>query len=82
MNQLITERPEDMSYEDYKIYCKAQKKALKQYRKGRIVWLSKLYPTPEVMQELAKNNWLSSDSVGRLLEKGETFVGNTKKDLK
>lgn len=34
MNQLITERPKDMSYEDYRTYRKAQKKALKQYRKG------------------------------------------------
>jgi hypothetical protein len=79
---IITERPKDMSYEDYRTYRKAQEKALKQYRKGKVVWLSKLYPTPEVMQELNKNNWLSSNSVGRLLEKGETFVGNTKKDLK
>ena len=77
----ITERPEDMSYEDYKTYRKAQDKALKQYKKGRLVWLSKLYPTQEVLQELVKNNWQGEDSLGRLLNKGETFVGKVK-DLK
>ena len=79
--ELITARKEDMSYEDYKTYLKAQDKALKQYKKGRLVWLSKLYPTQEVLQELVKNNWQGEDSLGRLLNKGETFVGKVK-DLK
>ena len=78
---IITERPEGMSYEDYKTYLKAQDKTLKQYKKGRLVWLSKLYPTQEVLQELVKNNWQGEDSLGRLLNKGETFVGKVK-DLK
>jgi len=79
--ELITARPEDMSYEDYKTYQKAQDRAFKQYKNGRLAWLSKLYPTQEVLQELVKNNWQGEDSLGRLLNKGETFAGKVK-DLK
>jgi len=79
--ELITSRPEGMSYEDYKTYLKAQNKALKYYKKGKVAWLSKLYPTHEVLQELVKNDWQGENSLGRLLNKGETFVGKVK-DLK
>lgn len=78
---IITARPEGMSYEEYKMYRKAQDKAYKKYKKGRLVWLSKLYPTYEVLEELGKNGWTGENSMGRLLNKGETFVGKVK-DLK
>jgi hypothetical protein len=78
---IITERPEEMTQEEYKMYRKAQDKSLKHYKKGKVVWLSKLYPTYEVLAELGKNGWTGDNSLGRLLNKGETFVGKVK-DLK
>lgn len=46
---IITSRPEGMSKEDYKARMKAQKKTIKQYLKGELVHLSKIYPTEDIL---------------------------------
>lgn len=77
--EIITSRPEGMSYQEYKTKRMINDKVLKHYLRGKIVWLSKLEPTPQVMEHLVKDNLLNT--FGRLLHKGETFKGSTK-DLK
>ena len=77
--EILTSRPKDMPFEDYKTFLKIQKKMLKKRKKGKLVWLSKLEPTPMVLQQLAEDNMLSS--LGKLIQTGETFTGSTK-DLK
>ena len=69
--EIITSRPEGMPYEDYKVYRKAQKKAIKKYLKGTIVHLSKLYPTTKVLQMLAEKEY---ESLIPLLTKGVTYI--------
>ena len=77
--EIITSRPEGMDFKQYKLMQKIQKKTIKKHLKGKIVWLAKLEPTPAVLMQLQQDNMM--ESLGRLLSKGETFVGNTK-DLK
>jgi hypothetical protein len=69
--KIITKRPESMSYEDYKIYMRAQKKAIKKYLKGTMVHLSKLYPTPKIMQLLQEKEY---QEMAILLHKGRTYI--------
>lgn len=45
----LHERPEGMSREEYKERRRAEKKVIKQYLKGELIHLSKLYPTPEML---------------------------------
>lgn len=78
MMKIITARPKGMPYDDYKTYLRSQSKAIKQYKRGKLIWLSKLFPTVDVMQELRKDNWEDTESPARLLTTGETFVGDTK----
>lgn len=79
MDNIITGRPERMDFEQYKLLRKIQGKTIKRHCKGKIAWLSKLEATPRILQQLTDDGLL--DSLGKLLSKGETFVGNTK-DLK
>lgn len=69
--KIITARPEGMKYEDYKTYMRAQKKAIKQYLKGRLVHLSKLYPSPKVLALLKEEEY---KDLAILLHKGNTYV--------
>lgn len=77
--ELLTKRPEELPFEQYKALMKIQKKLIKKYKKGKLVWLSKLEATPAVLNQLYQDNMMQS--LGGLLKKGETFVGSTK-DLK
>lgn len=40
-NYIVTERPDDMDYEVYKAIKNQQKKALKEYKKGKLFKSSK-----------------------------------------
>lgn len=77
--EILNERPDGMSFEDYKTFQKIQKKMLKKRKKGKIVWLSKLEATPGVLHQLTQDNMMNS--LGKLIQTGETFTGSTK-DLK
>jgi len=49
--QILNERPEGMSFPDYKKHLKSQKAQIKQYKKGRLVYLAheiKTFTTMEI----------------------------------
>lgn len=73
--RIITKRPDDMSFEDYKTFLKIQNKVLRHYKKGKVVHLAKLYPTERVLAELAK---MGDTELLRLIQEGRTFTGNVK----
>lgn len=68
---ILTQRPEDMPYEQYKLQRTIQKKFLKHYLKGKVVFLSKLYPSQEVIKELTESKML--ETVGQLMFKGTSY---------
>lgn len=70
---IITKRPEDMSFEDYKKLRKLQKILLKKKLKGKLVWLSKIKDTPAVRQFLKEEKLDDADKFASLLEKGVTY---------
>lgn len=49
---VLTSRPEGMPYDEYKKRMKAQKKVIKQYLKGELIHVSKLYPSKEMLANL------------------------------
>lgn len=70
---ILTKRPEGMEFKQYKALMKVQKAVIKRKLKGNIVWLAKLYPSREVIEELEKAKMM--ETMGRLLVTGETFRG-------
>ncbi len=75
--ELITKRPDDMDFDDYKLYMKIQKKGLKKYLKGRNVWISKLHPTPEILEAVAEEEY---KEFAQLLTRGATYIKPIKDD--
>ena len=68
---IITARPEGMDYTEYKQRMKAQKKVIKQYLKGEIIHLSKLYKSSAVLAHFGlKPNATSRDIYLKSLEPG------------
>ena len=77
--KIITNRPEDMAYADYKTYMRAQKKAIKKYLRGHVVHLSKLYPTTDVLKLLSEKEY---SGMAILLTKGNTYIKPKEDDNK
>ena len=74
---ILNGRPEGMDFKEYKAKLKLQKILIKHKKKGKLVWLSKLHNSKEVVEQLAEAKMI--DTLGKLLYKGQTFIGNTKK---
>jgi hypothetical protein len=72
---IITSRPEGMSFEDYKAIMATQKRVLDRKKKGSIVWLSKLYPSNKVLDMMEKSQLGAAAS---LLVTGQSFKGSAK----
>ena len=70
---IITERPDDMSFEDYKKLRKLQQLLVKNKLKGKLVWLSKLKDTPAVRKFLKEEKLDDAEKFASLLEKGITY---------
>lgn len=86
---MLTNRPEGMDKDEYKIRVKAQNKVIKEYLKGKFIHISKLLPTPAVLEKLgfAKDHYpttaeilIHSKTKGNemsiLLLKGYTYEKN------
>lgn len=69
--KILNERPEDMSFEDYKSFRRIQDKLIKRHKKGKVVFLSKLFPTKTVLEQLRETK--TQDSVGQLIFKGTSY---------
>jgi len=69
--KILNERPEDMSFADYKSFLRIQKKLIKHHRKGKLAFLAKLYPTKAILEELKESKL--ENSVGQLIFKGTTY---------
>lgn len=81
---ILTNRPEGMPYDEYKARMKAQKKVIKQYLKGEMIHLSKLYPHSIIMdnfklkhnatpEEIIKTAIATGNQKMMLLIKGLTY---------
>jgi len=68
---IITERPEDMPYEDYKVYMRIQTKAIKNYLKGKYIWISRLRPTKNILDLVGREEY---KDFAHLMIKGATYV--------
>lgn len=68
---IITKRPDDMPYDDYKTYIKVQKKAIKKHLKGNYVWISRLYPTANILELVGTDEY---KAMAPLLLKGATYI--------
>lgn len=69
--KILNERPSNMSFDDYKMFLKIQKKLLKHRSNGKIVFLSKLHPSKEVIKELQESKMMNT--LGQLIFKGVTY---------
>jgi hypothetical protein len=76
--EILTKRPEHMSFEEYKINQKINNRLLKHHKKGHIVWLSKLYPSMKAKMMIED---VGLKNLSSLFNKGVTFKGKVK-DLK
>jgi hypothetical protein len=81
---ILTARPEGMDYDEYKARMRAQKKVIKQYLKGEMFHVSKLYPHPEILKQLGVTEGMgyndifmtamkTGDANMMLLVKGRTY---------
>lgn len=77
--KVITRRPDEMAYADYKTYMRAQKKAIKRYLKGSLFHLSKLHPTQTVLSMLAEEEY---KDMRILLTRGLTYIKPKNEDTK
>lgn len=85
---ILTSRPEGMEYSEYKARMKAQKQVIKQYLKGEMIHLSKLYKHPEVLKHFGFSENASDAEIyvtamkeddkktALLMLKGLTYVNN------
>lgn len=70
--EILTKRPEGMDFEEYKVARATQGRVIDRKKKGSIVWLSKLYPSQNVLKMMEKSQLGAAAS---LLVKGESFKG-------
>lgn len=66
--EILRERPENMSYEDYKTHLKGQKNWIKRHKQGKLYYISSdMFYSPE-----------DTNKLFGLRETFPPFVGNTK----
>lgn len=80
---ILTSRPKDMEYDEYKARMRAQKKIIKQYLKGEMVHLSKLYPHQAILDKFKlPHNPTKQDIIDKAVETQDSTIillltGNT-----